>query len=52
MLKLAYVLAVFYAVAYAYPPHHQFAISSDKDIKHFGELLDEIIAIFEKGKIK
>lgn len=52
MLKLAYVIAVFYAVVYAYPPHHQFALSSDKDVKHFGELLEEVAVVFEKGNIK
>lgn len=50
MFKVSLVLAVFCAFVHTAPPHHQFADSSDKDVKQFGELLEQIAVLFEKGK--
>lgn len=50
MIKLVCVSAIILAVAYAEIPHHQLAESVDEDVRRFGELIDELVAVFEKGK--
>jgi hypothetical protein len=50
MLKIFCVLTIVFSTVYAVNPHHSLAESLDDDVRQFGELIDKIVKLFEKGR--
>lgn len=51
MFKIISILVVYSIIAKAAPPHHEFAESPDELVREFGNVIDQLLIAFSKGKL-
>lgn len=49
MWKIYFIFVIQCFIVKAAPPHHLLAESSDPEVQKFGELVNELVKIFEEG---
>jgi hypothetical protein len=52
MWRICGILFAAFGICAAAPPHHMLAESSDPDVREFGELINEMVELFERGRWK